>query len=234
MTIRVYVNSVAKRTDTLALIDSGATENFMSQDYARYARLPLKQLPRPRKVFNVDGTPNRNGDITCYVDLELRTGRQRKIIRFFITNLGEQKMILGYPWFAAVQPKIDWARGWIDYSHLPIVLRTTDAALQIRRGMSQINHVMAPAGKRQTVASQLAEAAQTQKTSALPNRYKVHAKVFSEEEAQRFPNAREWDHAIELKKDAPATLPGKIYALTQPEKQALKEFISEHLKKKYI
>jgi hypothetical protein len=62
----------------------------------------------------------------------------------------------------------------------------------------------------------------------------VHAKVFSEEEAQRFPNAREWDHAIDLRKDAPATLPGKIYAITQPEKQALKEFISEHLKKKYI
>jgi hypothetical protein len=93
---------------------------------------------------------------------------------------------------------------------------------------------MAPAGKRQTVASQLAEAAQTQKVSALPARYKVHAKVFSEEEAQRFPNAREWDHAIDLRKDAPATLPGKIYALTQPEKQALKEFISEHLRKKYI
>jgi hypothetical protein len=92
-------------------------------------------------------------------------------------------MILGYPWFAAVQPKIDWAKGWIDYSHLPIVLRTTDAALQIRKNLSRINHVMAPAGKRQTMASQLAEAA-NKKADALPDRYKVHAKVFSETEAQ--------------------------------------------------
>jgi predicted aspartyl protease len=76
MTVRVYVNSVAKRTDTLALVDSGATENFMSQEYARYARLPMKQLTTPRKVFNVDGTPNRNGDITHYTYLELRTGKQ--------------------------------------------------------------------------------------------------------------------------------------------------------------
>jgi hypothetical protein len=234
MTVRVYVNSVAKRTDTLTLIDSGATENFMSQDYARYARLPMKQLATPRKVFNVDGTLNRNGNITHYTDLELRTGKQRRIIRFFLTNLGEQKMILGYPWFAAVQPKIDWAKGWIDYSHLPIVLRTTDATLQIQKNLSQINHVMAPAGKRQTMASQLAEVANTQKSKELPDRYKVHAKVFSEEEAQRFPEAREWDHAIELKKDAPSTLPGKIYALSQPKREALKEFISEHLKKKYI
>jgi hypothetical protein len=216
MTVCVYVNSVAKRTDTLALVNSGATENFMSQEYARYTRLPMKQLTTPRKVFNVDGTPNRNGDITHYTDLELRTGKQRRIIRFFLTNLGEQKMILGYPWFAAVQPKIDWAKGWIDYSHLPIVLRTTDAALQIRKSLSRINHVMAPTGKCQTVASQLAEAA-NKKADTLPDRYKIHAKVFSETEAQRFPDARQWDHAIELKKDAPATLPGKIYALTHPE-----------------
>jgi hypothetical protein len=92
---------------------------------------------------------------------------------------------------------------------------------------------MAPAGKHQTVASQLAEAA-NKKADTLPDRYKIHAKVFSKTEAQRFPDARQWDHAIELKRDAPATLPGKIYALTHPEREALKEFISEHLKKKYI
>jgi hypothetical protein len=188
MTVHVYVNSVAKRTDTLALIDLGVTENFMSQEYACYTRLPMKPLTVPRKVFNIDGTLNHNGNITHYTDLELRTGKQRRVIRFFLTNLEEQKIILGYPWFAAVQPKIDWAKGWINYSHLPIVLCITDATLQIRRNLSQINHVMAPAGKRQTTASQLAEAA-NKKAEALPDRYKIHAKVFSETEAQRFPNA---------------------------------------------
>ena len=58
--------------------------------------------------------------------------------------------------------------------------------------------------------------------------------MFSEQEAQRFPGPRLWDHAIELKKDAPATLPGKIYALTQDEQKALQEFIKEHVQKGYI
>ena len=58
--------------------------------------------------------------------------------------------------------------------------------------------------------------------------------MFSEEKAQRFPEPRIWDHTIELKKDAPATLPGKIYALTQKERKALQAFIEEHLKKGYI
>jgi len=34
---------------------------------------------------------------------------------------------LGYPWFASAQPKIDWAKGWIDYMQLPIVLQSDDA-----------------------------------------------------------------------------------------------------------
>ena len=48
-------------------------------------------------------------------------------MRFFLIDLGEQKVILGYPWFAAMQPKVDWARAWIDYEQLLVVLRTPNA-----------------------------------------------------------------------------------------------------------
>src|SRR3984957_1513239 len=89
-------------------------------------------------------------------------------------------------------------------------------------------------GSKQTWASQLAEKHQTKSKPSLPKEYERHAKVFSEREAQRFPGPRVWDHAIELKKDAPATIPGKVYALTQVEQKALQEFLSEHLKKGYI
>ena len=78
------------------------------------------------------------------------------------------------------------------------------------------------ANSRQTQASKLAEKEQsTKKAAPLPEQYQRHAHVFSEQEAQRFPGPRLWDHAIELKKDAPTTLPGKIYALTQDEQKAL-------------
>ena len=91
------------------------------------------------------------------------------------------------------------------------------------------------ASHRQTQASKLAEKEQSsKKATPLPEHYRRHAHVFSEQEAQRFPGPRLWDHAIELKKDAPATLPGKIYALTQDEQKALQEFIKEHVQKGYI
>jgi predicted aspartyl protease len=39
-----------------ALIDSGATENFIDKRTARRWELPTRNLIYPRKVFNVDGT----------------------------------------------------------------------------------------------------------------------------------------------------------------------------------
>ena len=87
----------------------------------------------------------------------------------------------------------------------------------------------------QTQASKLAEQEQSaKKATPLPEHYQRHTRIFSEQEAQRFPGSQLWDHTIELKKDAPAMLPGKIYALTQDEQKALQEFIKEHVQKGYI
>ena len=127
MTIRFYVHTIAKRAEAIALVDSGATENFMNLTYARWLKLPIHPLEKPRKIFNVDGTENKSGELKYYTDLEVQTGTTRSPLRFFLTDLGENKAILGYSWFAATQPKIDWKRGWIDSSQLPIIFRAPNA-----------------------------------------------------------------------------------------------------------
>jgi hypothetical protein len=70
--------------------------------------------------------------------------------------------------------------------------------------------------------------------SKVPKEYHQFGSVFSEEEAQRFPKSKPYDHAIDLHSDAPATLDCKVYPLAPMEQGALEEFIKEHLKKKYI
>jgi hypothetical protein len=109
MMLHVYMHSRLKRAETITLLDLGATENFMSLDYAKYLRLPIKNLKEPRKLFNVNGTPNHTGDLKYYTDLTTRTGHSTRTLRYFLTDLGDNKVILGYPWFVAAQPKIDWA-----------------------------------------------------------------------------------------------------------------------------
>jgi len=56
----------------------------------------------------------------------MKTGRVTKLMRFFLTDLGHHRVILGYPWFAANQPRIDWAKGWIDASQLPVIISPPD------------------------------------------------------------------------------------------------------------
>ena len=75
----------------------------------------------------MDGTRNKNRDIEHYTDLEMQTGDRKVWLQFFLTDLADQKAILGYPWFAANQPRIDWARGWIDSAQLPLILCTRKA-----------------------------------------------------------------------------------------------------------
>ena len=127
MTIRFYIHTIAKRAEAVALVDSGATENFMNLTYTRWLKLPIHPLEKPRKIFNVDGTENKSGELRYYTDLKVQTGTTRSLLRFFLTDLGENKAILGYSWFATTQPKIDWKRGWIDSSQLPIIFRAPNA-----------------------------------------------------------------------------------------------------------
>src|SRR5712675_1224823 len=247
MVLRAYIHAAHRRTEAPTLLDSGATENFINLNYAKWLKLPFKRLPYERPLLNVDGSTTKTGALKYYTDLEVQTGTKRTNMRFFLADLGEHKVILGYPWFAANQPKIDWARGWIDTTQLPLVLRSANAVKPqfnpnthnlpdpveeevLYIGRVVINSQIA----RQTMSSTLAEEHNKPQLNPIPAEYRRHAKVFSEEAAQRFPETRIWDHAIELKPGAPATLPGKIYALTQLEQAELAKFVKEHLAKGYI
>jgi gag-polyprotein putative aspartyl protease len=94
-----------------ALIDSGATENFIDDRTARRWELPTRDLIYPRKVFNVDGTENRNGMIVKSCMLRVRRGEKQARQRFYITNLGDDRILLGYPWLEEFNPDIDWKVG---------------------------------------------------------------------------------------------------------------------------
>jgi hypothetical protein len=76
MTIRAHIHSRSKRAETTTLLDSGATENFMNLQYAKYLQLPIKTLPEPRILYNVDGTENKVGRLKYYTDLQVRTHQE--------------------------------------------------------------------------------------------------------------------------------------------------------------
>ena len=73
----------------------------------------------------MDGTQNQAGLLTKYCDLHVLRGGQEQVQRFFITNLGRDQAILGYPWLRHFNPgaDLDWAKGTLKGSQ--IVVETT-------------------------------------------------------------------------------------------------------------
>jgi len=67
------------------------------------------------------------------------------------------------------------------------------------------------------------------KLDKIPEQYHQYSRVFSKEASHKFPPSHIWDHTIELKPGAPASLPGKLIPLSQLELGELRKFIKEHL-----
>ena len=101
--------------ETDSLLDSGAGGVFIDQNYARQLHLDIKMLDTPVKARNVDGTENKRGTIKSYVDLQFNIGDKGFTERFYLTGLGKQTMILGFPWLKKHNPLVDWQTGRIDW-----------------------------------------------------------------------------------------------------------------------
>ena len=231
MTIWFFIHSIAKRAKAIILVDLGAIENFMNLTYTKWLRLPIKRMTTPRKLFNVDGTENKSGELQHYVDLQTRTGTHTTTLRFFLSDLGEHKAILGYPWFTAVQPKIDWKQGWIDHTQLPIILRADNAKKAVFVPRDR-NIPRTPQPNQYYIGSVTIHPNEPEtSTHQLPKEYERHKKVFSEEQSQRLPGHTIWDHAIELLPNAPATLPARLIPLNLKEREEMHKFVAEHLRR---
>src|SRR6266702_2697484 len=104
------------------LIDSGATDNFICKNLLQRLKIATLPLEVPLKIWNVDGTHNQDGKITHFTDLQVRTGTDTKILRFLLTNLGRDEVILGYPWLTAFEPLIHWKDATLDKQYQPVVI----------------------------------------------------------------------------------------------------------------
>ena len=189
MHIPVSIRTNNAMADIKALVDSGATDCFMSEKFIRHMKLGKRPLQKPQKIWNINNTANQAGKITHYITLDIQTRGVRKTIQFLITNIGNEDIILGYPWMAAFEPQFTWRNGVINERELPIILRSVNPFIP---GKDPI----ITWGKRTGDDSQLAattstelaiQAQQYTKKVEVPAEYQQFTKVFSEQESKRFP-----------------------------------------------
>ena len=93
------------------LLDSGATELVISDEFTRKHRFRRTKLERLIYVRNIDGTFNYVGPIVDTVKVEIFfKGYKERVLIDFIEGQ-EWEVILGMPWLAHHNPEIDWRTG---------------------------------------------------------------------------------------------------------------------------
>jgi hypothetical protein len=182
-------------------------------------KLGLKERPLqwPWNICNVDGTINQAGKITTGVELTLKLNGKPCNHLFFITNIGEDDIILGYFFFESFNPTIDWEKGQL-----------SGEVVAITKGEETLSSRIA----KTIMATQLVVQAKKDKKTwdqIISEQYHQYKKVFQEDASEQFPGPRKWDHAIDLKPDAPTSLDCCVYPLSPAEKQTQKEFIAMNL-----
>ena len=67
----------------------------------------------------------------------------------------------------------------------------------------------------------------------VPERFHKWIKVFGKKQSERMPTRKLWDHAIDVKEGF-VPKKGKVYPLSREEREEVREFVKEQLKKGYI
>ena len=245
MRIPVSIQTSYFTANKNALVDSGATDNFIHPNFVARMGIHPKVLDRPRRIWNADSMENKEGMITHYLDLEVETKGIQKDMRFYITNIRKEDLFLGYLWLAAYEPRFIWKDTTIGEEALPVIicsinltiprLHPTIAHTTLKELKLHILHQLEEQSTLRTTSTDLAiQVGQYTKKVEIPPQYQKFAKVFSEKESQRFPPSRPWDHMIEFKKGAPEAIDCKVYPMLRLEDEALKAFLDEQLAKGYI
>ena len=91
-----------------ALIDSGCIGMAMDSKWAKAFNIKLHKYLMPIPVFNVDGTPNKSGEIMHYAKNLVQMGDHIGQIHVAISNLRKRPLILGHDWLKKYNPNINW------------------------------------------------------------------------------------------------------------------------------
>ncbi|KAI2649346.1 Transposon Tf2-9 polyprotein [Labeo rohita] len=192
-----------------ALIDSGAEGNFIDEDWALQHGVPLQELVDPLPVFALDGSVlSKILRVTIPVSLTI-SGNHQETITFLVFRSPLTPVVLGHPWLTQHNPQINWVKGtilsWDLSCHVKCLVSAAPAVSSVSVSQEELDDL-----------------------SGVPREYHDLRAVFSRSRAASLPPHRPYDCSIDL---IPGSTPprGKLYSLSNPEREALKKYLSDSL-----
>ena len=191
-----------------ALIDSGADECLMDVSFACQAGVPLVALNHSLSPLAIDG---HKLSAISYATRPLKltiSGNHTEWISFYVLHAPNAPLVLGQPWLEKHDPHISWSSGrilgWSAACHATCLC----SALSLPCSPKMVSSPPDLTG--------------------VPHQYHDLASVFCKDRALSLPPHRPYDCAINLLPGAPYPK-GRLYNLSSPEKEAMRNYISESL-----
>jgi len=165
-------------------------------------------------------------------------------------------VILGMPWLAHHNPEIDWRTGEVKMTRCPEEYGKQWRPVQGKSGWEKQKE---EAGKKKEeknkkkkqkkgktvevkrvaeeweIWDEEEEAARSEEEAKklVLEKFYRWIKIFGKKQSERMPTRKLWDHTIDVKK---GFMPrkGKVYPLSREEREEVREFVKEQLRKGYI
>jgi hypothetical protein len=113
--ITLISSSRPRTVETTAVVDSGASGTFISEDFIKDHKIKTHHLKKPFRVRNANGTNSGKGRITHYCTIMVKVDQRTMYGKFNVHKLGHRDLILlGIPWLKAMNPNINWAEDTLD------------------------------------------------------------------------------------------------------------------------
>ena len=106
--IKVNLHGKYESVSINAMIDSGATEDFIDKRICDKHQITTRLAEKPREIYLTDGNLSEMGPITHIAEVPMEIGGHRELATLQMANLQNHEIILGILWLIEHNPKIDW------------------------------------------------------------------------------------------------------------------------------
>ena len=106
--VKVHLYGEKETVTINAMIDSGATEDFIDQEVCNKHGIKMIKAKKQREIYLADGKPSVMGPVTHITKVPMDISSHRELATFQVANLQNHEVILGMPWLRIHNPTIDW------------------------------------------------------------------------------------------------------------------------------
>ncbi|EDO02460.1 hypothetical protein SS1G_04936 [Sclerotinia sclerotiorum 1980 UF-70] len=252
---QIYCNAKINGRVIRAMIDSGATGNFIAPKTAKYLGVQLQTKQTPYQLQLVDGQlAGLDGKISQETrSVQMIIDQHKEIIQFDVVPLGNQSIILGIPWLKAHNPQIDWLWETVTFSNKSDQRDTLEPARLNTRGgelkansTTNVGHPVQgspltakegePPIQMKNKQKKLLETTPVEKQdeTPIPVQYQKYKKLFEERKGHdALPEHKPWDHEIVLEEGKMPPF-GPIYPMSASDLGTLRDYIGDALEKGWI